>query len=68
MIYVDTVSGNLTIDTETTPGLKAIVITRDAAGTYINYSKRVNPEGVRQASRLSSGVKNKSLFEMVIQW
>ena len=68
MIYVDTVSGNLTIDTETTPGRRAIVITRDAAGTYINYSKRVKPEGVRQASRLSSGVKNKSLLEMVIQW
>jgi len=68
MIYVDTVSGNLTIDTETAPGQRAIVITRDAAGMYINYSKKVKTEGVRQEKRLSSGVKNKSLLETVIQW
>ena len=37
MIYVDTQTGRLVIDTESKPSRETIVITRNAVGTQIRY-------------------------------
>lgn len=66
MIYVDTVSGNLSIDTETESRREAIVITRNATGMHILCSKKVKAENDAFAMPLFEGSKTRAFFEKVL--
>lgn len=66
-MYIDTISGNLIIDTEFDLQKGPIIISHDGAGTYICNSNRKKTEAGRQALGLSGGTKHglpwKHLFQ-----
>ena len=65
-MYIDAISGNLTIDTEFDRQKGSIIISRDAAGTYIRKSNKQKTKTSGQALGLTGETKHglywKNLF------
>jgi len=67
MIYVDTASGKMTIDTEQEPVKETIVITRDTAGTHILCSAKPKSGSALQIQSPPSPDRNRSFLGKMIQ-
>ena len=67
MIYVDTLSGKLIIDTEIDPFKNTIVITRNSNGTQIKYTKEKKKNTSDGSRWLSGVVRSRSLWGIEFQ-
>ena len=68
MIYFDTLSGKLIIDTETEPLKETIVITRDASGTHIEHRDKNKKPAGKSPDRLFAAFKPRSFLGILFQW
>ena len=68
MIYLDTLSGKLIIDTEIEPLKETIVITRDANGTHIEHREKKKKTAEKNPDRLFAAFKPKSVLGILFQW
>jgi len=68
MIYVDTLSGKLIIDTEIDPVKNTIVITRSSTGTQIQYTKAKGKIASRESRWLSGMIRIRSFVGIQFQW
>ena len=68
MIYFDTLSGKLIIDTEIEPLKETIVITRDASGTHIEHREKKKQNAEKNPDRFVAAFKPKSVLGILFQW
>ena len=67
MIYVDTASGKMIIDTEKEPVKETIVITRDIAGTHILCSVKTKSGSSGGAQSTPAPDQNRSFLGKMLQ-
>lgn len=67
MIYFDTLSGKLIIDTEIEPLKETIVISRNASGTHIAHKKKKKIKE-DNSNRFFSAFKSRSFLGILLQW
>jgi hypothetical protein len=68
MIYFDTLSGKLIIDTEKEPLKETIVISRNASGTHIEHRRKKEKIEEGNTRRFFSAFKPRSFLGILFQW
>lgn len=67
MIYVDTVTGKMVIDTESDAERATILITRDVTGTHIQYRKLTSIDQPSKVQQVWRNLKNQTSWRVEFQ-